>query len=55
MSTSRPELYIGLMSGTSMDSIDAALIDLSSTDGSRTQPRLVHSLASRGLMIFSMH
>ena len=33
-----PELYIGLMSGTSLDGVDAVLVDLS-----HTQPRLVAS------------
>ena len=40
MSTSSPELYIGLMSGTSMDGIDAVLVDLSSE-----QPRLISTHA----------
>lgn len=38
MFSKQPELYIGLMSGTSMDSIDAALVDFSFT-----QPKLINT------------
>ena len=42
MSSSQPELYIGLMSGTSMDGIDAVLVDFSGA-----QPELISTHSHR--------
>lgn len=43
MTHSAPELYIGLMSGTSMDGIDAVLVEMTHSDNSNDKYRLLAS------------
>jgi anhydro-N-acetylmuramic acid kinase len=43
MPSSQAELYIGLMSGTSMDGIDAVLVDFSQAEHSGAQAKLINT------------